>query len=1071
MSTLPCYKLLQLKILGIQGSDNFELVSGAVRNLAKEELGAILATTELNDAQKLKILTDRGLVEGELQAAYSTATYSATNVTATATTDALTASTGALGASLKGLWTTIKTHPIVAILAGIAISAKLLYDHLNFEARLEKLTEVSEELAETKSEIESLNSELSTAEERLNELESKGNLSFVEEEELNKLRQTNAELKSQLANLEAIEKVESAEVLDKFVSTVNSIEKSAAFGGNQVDDLDTYAKLRQAALEYEQTKDINTDGLNSTSIKEQEKKAEEAERKYKELLARYSFAYQEDYGVIETSSGWQYQIDSLFDIYKKQYEKYQETIDKLEGTDYSLLNDKQKEAYNRARENQWKIALTYSDEYGGLENVYQMIYNDRMFSEARDEIDELINEDELTVDALDELINSNEKVKELFTKMGISMTQGGLESFIAWFDKSDDSDDSVVSKVEQIREKFEDLTKELDTLQSTYNTVQSAIKDYNENGYLSIDNYQKMLELGDGYLSLLIDENGQLNLNEEAYKRVMKAKLEELTLNRVSTLLENILNMKQEEAQAYANAEANYAEADSLMELVKAEYEVAMMKATAKDQELGGDTYRKAIGRSITETGAWISMMESAIGGLGQYESQIDNVTDALKKQNEEMENAKSDIQDLIDLVIDMIKQEKESEKEVFEEKRDHINDLIDKQKELLQAKKEEAEFEKDLAEKQNSVAQNALASSLAELDDSSAGKKRQKETSDNLVESRDDLNSFLSDKEYDIRTKALEEQQEANDDYFNGLIEAVDEYLDDERKLYEDACRIIDDDNGTLYGRLYGYIYNYTTMSKGEFDGLWSSAKKALIKYDDAHTPLFETMSNLDLAIGTTSLQIESVSTSVSENLTESIKGAKKALGEYEKMISDIFHGYVFYIDGKAFVSLEADRDLAAWDIQSRLAAKGYNIPTGAVLGGLKAYASGTLSATGGISMVGENGAELRILNQGDGIIPADITKNLMSIGVNPTEFFNNMANEIIWRGFSDNSGLDSILKNVSVEIKPNISTPISISIAGNATQETVDALKKLTPQIANEAAKKVMETALRYSNVPRKY
>ena len=44
--------------------------------------------------------------------------------------------------------------------------------------------------------------------------------------------------------------------------------------------------------------------------------------------------------------------------------------------------------------------------------------------------------------------------------------------------------------------------------------------------------------------------------------------------------------------------------------------------------------------------------------------------------------------------------------------------------------------------------------------------------------------------------------------------------------------------------------------------------------------------------------------------------------------------------------------------------------------------YAEGTTNAKGGMSIVGERGAELRILNRGDGIIPADITKNLWKWG-----------------------------------------------------------------------------------------
>lgn len=45
--------------------------------------------------------------------------------------------------------------------------------------------------------------------------------------------------------------------------------------------------------------------------------------------------------------------------------------------------------------------------------------------------------------------------------------------------------------------------------------------------------------------------------------------------------------------------------------------------------------------------------------------------------------------------------------------------------------------------------------------------------------------------------------------------------------------------------------------------------------------------------------------------------------------------------------------------------------------------YASGTLSAKGGLSLVGENGPELRVVKPTDGIIPADITKNLWSWGM----------------------------------------------------------------------------------------
>ena len=94
----------------------------------------------------------------------------------------------------------------------------------------------------------------------------------------------------------------------------------------------------------------------------------------------------------------------------------------------------------------------------------------------------------------------------------------------------------------------------------------------------------------------------------------------------------------------------------------------------------------------------------------------------------------------------------------------------------------------------------------------------------------------------------------------------------------------------------------------------------------------------------------------------------------------------------------------------------------------GVKAqYAGGTLSARGGLAMVGEQGPELRVLNKGDGIVPADITRNLMKIGANP-------------KWFAQQSGAANTILNVA-----NVSLP-SVQNA----QQFVDGLKNLALQKA---------------------
>lgn len=61
------------------------------------------------------------------------------------------------------------------------------------------------------------------------------------------------------------------------------------------------------------------------------------------------------------------------------------------------------------------------------------------------------------------------------------------------------------------------------------------------------------------------------------------------------------------------------------------------------------------------------------------------------------------------------------------------------------------------------------------------------------------------------------------------------------------------------------------------------------------------------------------------------------------------------------------------------------------------KGYASGSLGVRGGLSLVGENGPELRVLNRGDGIVPADATANIMRwAGQSPRSFKSGILSEL---------------------------------------------------------------------------
>jgi hypothetical protein len=111
------------------------------------------------------------------------------------------------------------------------------------------------------------------------------------------------------------------------------------------------------------------------------------------------------------------------------------------------------------------------------------------------------------------------------------------------------------------------------------------------------------------------------------------------------------------------------------------------------------------------------------------------------------------------------------------------------------------------------------------------------------------------------------------------------------------------------------------------------------------------------------------------------------------------------------------------------------YNAATGK----WSSYAGGTLGATGGISLVGENGPEMRILNRGDGILTSGVTKNLFAWGsTSPSDFVSALKGLM---GFKFGSSSNTTVNVNNLEL-PNVTN----------AREFVTGLKNLALQYAYE-------------------
>ena len=664
------------------------------------------------------------------------------------------------------------------------------------------------------------------------------------------------------------------------------------------------------------------------------------------------------------------------------------------------------------------------------------------------------------------------------------------------------------SQVLSTRKTAAQFQSDIENLVSVFGTVKSAVEEYNENGFLTLSSLQSVLSLNDKYISVLTNEQGALDLSTESYKKLVEAELIELKAQTLQNSLDTVRNIdNRSEALAYLN-EREHSAAQSSLDLADAQWQEALSAAAVKDiQEGTGDLYQRTVLAAREAYDTRIALIDEyartafTIGELStatdEYSKALDNEKEALENSKKALEDQKSALEDtkqgyedalsavkdLVSWVQDYIKQIKNDEIDALEKKKETIDELIESQKELLDAEKEEYEWNKTIAEKQNTVAKDALAASIASLDDSSAGRKAQKQANDKLAESRTDMHDTLYEHEIEQRKEALDKLKEEQDEYYDNLIKEIQDYLSNEVQLYKDACAMIDNDSGDLYGKLLWYCQNYTTTTEAEFNHMWNAAQSAMQQYNTANLSTFELLNNLQGRIYEVDAAIDTVAQSIS-SYESAIDGVQSKLDDLSKQaqrtIADVRAAadaennwakakWEYDWEGHTFKSFKENRDDAIQDILHQIDdARGFKgvFPASAatIYGTIrKKYASGTNSAVGGLSLVGERGAELRVLNPGDGILKNQIVRGLTSLGTNPAQFIADAGQMLIKNLFGNgaNPSFGAISNNN--QIAPNI----NINIQGDATQATVNALKAAVSDIASKVKKDIMGTPLKYKRL----
>lgn len=357
----------------------------AHKNLSDSQLIEILQLDKLEDAQQQARLTQLGLTQAtEAQTEASMANLSVTNM-------------------LRVAWTKFttfaKANPMaVGITAIVAATYAAMKASEAWTNRLkDQAQESSNAYKDTLQEIESINSELQTNGQRIDELNAKENLTLVESEELERLKESNRELENTLALKEKIAQQEKAsankDAVKYFEEDTNKYNKeTGTYDSTHIEVATQYLDEIYAKEQRIHELELEMSGTDTNTEKYRELAGEldVTQRSYDDLLQRvqdyndvftdlddYLFEGQDDELIQQLNEFYNYMNEVLYGIAETHTDTIRDILAKADFQDASKMLEelgKSGELSVEILSSRFPELIKYMDEAGvSAQELYQYI--------------------------------------------------------------------------------------------------------------------------------------------------------------------------------------------------------------------------------------------------------------------------------------------------------------------------------------------------------------------------------------------------------------------------------------------------------------------------------------------------------------------------------------------------------------------------------------------------------------------------------------------------------------------------------------------------------------------------
>lgn len=519
-------------------------------------------------------------------------------------------------------------------------------------------------------------------------------------------------------------------------------------------------------------------------------------------------------------------IDTMKDMYDKITSEHENAIKLAERSlDRLLDTDKLERSFTRAQRkifNSAKLSQNILNGvakkgnplagiFSGIADSFETKTVDTIFSSIDgDAIESTLNG---IIDHYREAQKNLHKEAQYYRGMGYSdLSDEVADLSDQWWEYEDAVKDVKQKVIDYLSDIVDAASDSVDTIQDVLDTFKDAAKEYSTNGgFISVDTFQEIMKLGPEYLGYLQDENGLLTINEEAIKKVIKAKNEQLALESAAAYVESLRLALQENDVVSLNN---------------------LLNATADLTEVQwGSVYAQLAMLNLTKEG-----YQKAVAQINMRRNLLSNVQEGVGIDVDDM---KDGVDEIFDYVKEMIKDNIDRQVDALEELKDKYGEIIDKKKESLQLTKDEADYQDEVADKVKEMAKLQEKINALSLDDSRESIAKRKDLEEQLADLQKELASDQADHAYDKQTDNLDKMQEAYEKEKDAEIKKLQESIQSAERLDAAARKYIKENWNNLYTTLETWNEKYGSHLTKELQASWSKALDAAKQYGDYLTAL----------------------------------------------------------------------------------------------------------------------------------------------------------------------------------------------------------------------------------------